>query len=931
MLWLASSEGLFRFDGMRFERVDSVGGQPLLAVDISAVAAFGNALWVGYRFGGVSVFESGKVTHYREAQGLPQRTVVALARAPDGVMWAGTPSGVYRQEGQRWRAVGAEDGLQPLELRAFTVAPNGALIAYMPNGMYLKPANSRRFHAVPGVPVIEGGDLRADGRILLRAENRQLFIFDAVTERVAPLPLPRFHLPRLDVMQDGRGSLWITSPRGLHLLDPTGAVRATYSKVSGLSGRMFYTSYADREGNFWITTEAGVDRISAGRVNKLESLPAQSAFMSVRAGDNGEVWVGSMVTGVNYDSTMYRVRADGQRIATSVQGVSASTRGADGSLWFAGQGVLWRIHGSQHQRIAFPPALQDAAVQSMALDAHGTLWLSFAGRGVHTLREGHWQRPSLEPLAQRTAIALHADARGRLWFGYPNNRAAMLTADGALHDFGPAQGLAVGNVLTFNSRGDHVWLGGDRALAYWDGRRFTNLRDRDGRAFMGLSGVLESAAGELWLHGVDGIARARAADVAGVAAGRSTMLPVERFDYLDGYEGVAGQIRPLPSLAESSDGRIWFATTASAGWIDPRHIRRNALAPTPQVLVLRSERRPYNVAQPVRLDAGTEDVQIDFTAAVLTVPERARFRYRLLGLETAWREAGTRRQAFYTNLGPGEYRFEVLAANEDGVWSTQPAYLDFSLAPTFTQTVMFKLLGALVLLLTVYALLRWRVQSATARVTQRLTEQLQARLDERTRIARTLHDSFLQTVHALILRFDAIKQQMPAGDPLRDDIENALDAADAVLVEGRDQLWALRSADAGPAGLEETLRETATVCGRQYGLKVSLVTQGAPLPVPADVREEVLAIAREALHNVGRHARAGSAVIELHYHARGVALRVADDGCGIADELLASAPPPGRWGLAGMRERAQLIGATLRIARAVDGGTELCLYVPLVA
>lgn len=923
MLWFATFDGLYRFDGVRFDRMDAIDGHQLLATDVAAVAAYGDALWVGYRFGGVSVFEHGAVTHYKAPQGLPQRTAQAIARTDDGVMWVGTYVGVYRRDGQRWSLVG--DGLPPSSARSFNVAANGALLAYMADGVYLKQRDSRRFRRVAGVPMIESGDVRGDGAILLKSEDRQLFLLDPVTEVARPFALPGFTQTRLDVMQEKQGPMWVLSPQGLHLFDPSLTLQKTYSMETGFSGRVVHNFMEDREGNTWFSTENGVDRISVARINKLEPLAGQSLHMSVLAGDHGEVWIGSSPYMTGYDDTVYRVARDGSRVVTPIHHPTASTRAPDGSLWFAGRGLLWRVQGAQYRHWPLPEAVRSYDVQAMAIDARGTLWLSIVGNGIHMFKDGAWARPDDAQLAQRTAISLHRDAQGRIWFGYPQNAVAMLAADGTLRRFDASRGLAVGNVLAMASRGQRLWIGGDHGFGYWDGVRFRSLRDRDGPAFYGVSGIVETAAGDVWLHGTGGLVYIAARALADAIAGQSGAVAVERFDYLDGYEGVAAQLRPIPTLTETTDGRIWYATTAHTGWIDPRRIGRNPLAPTPQITAVQTSQRPYPITGPVHLPAGTEDIQLDFTAAVLTIPERARFRYRLAGLETAWREAGARRQAFYTNMRPGDYRFEVQASNEDGVWSRQTAHLDVSIAPTFVQTAWFKLLCVLVLALGVYGWMRWRVQLATTRATERIRE----RLNERTRIARTLHDSFLQSVQALIMRFERIKRGIARDDPLQREIDSALNAADAVLLEGRDQVWALRSGDAVPVDLEPDLREAAGACGAQYGVSVTLAAHGQPVLLPEQVRDEALAIALEALHNACRHSGAAHVQVTLHYLKDSFELRVTDAGCGIVEQVLADGAPPGHWGLAGMRERAQLIGATLHIGRGVAGGTEVCLAVPL--
>lgn len=929
MLWFANYEGLHRFDGARFDRLNAIDGNKLLATDVSTVVAYGDALWVGYRFGGVSVFEHGAVTHYREAQGLPARTTQDLARTPDGVMWAATYAGLFRRDGQRWTAMTAQQGIETGNFRALTVAPNGALLAYGDHGLYFKAPGSERFRRVSGMhglPQINSGDIRPDGSILLKTEDRALFIFDPVTEVVRPLLLPYFTQQRLDVYQKKDGALWIMTPQGLYLVDPLQPAASASPVDGGFSGRNVHSQFVDREGNTWITTEGGLDRLSQGRINKLESDGAQTMFMSVLASTEGELWVGSnSVPLIGFDDTLYRVAKSGRRVATPIRNPTASTMAVDGSLWFAGTGVLWQVRGAQYRRWPLPARLSGTAVQAMATDAGGKLWLSIIGHGIHTFSDGEWARPALPALASRTAISLHRDDQGRLWFGYPENAVAVLSVDGALRQLGAGDGLAAGNILAIRSHGDHLWVGGDNGVAWWNGQRFRHVRDEDGADIVGVSGIVENAAGELWLHGAGGLTHIAARDVAAVVKRGAESVHVERFNHLDGYAGVAAQLRPIPTLTESSDGHIWYASSAYVGWIDPRNITHNPLMPTPQITGLRAEGRPHLANGAVRLPAGTENIELDFTAAVLTIPERARFRYRLAGFEDGWRDAGTRRQAFYTNMGPGDYRFEVLASNEDGVWSTQPATLDVAIAPTFVQTLWFKLLCALVLALAGYGLFRWRVQLATARVAERMQE----RLDERTRIARTLHDSFLQSVQALIMRFDRIKRGIAADDPLQREIDSALDTADAVLLEGREQVWALRSGDEAQTGLQPALEEAAAACGQQYGIAVRVEHQGLPVPLPDSVQREVHAIALEALHNACRHSGAASVQVALRYAKDGLELRVVDGGCGIDDQVLANGAPHGHWGLAGMRERAHLINASLRISRPAGGGTEVRLHVPL--
>ena len=216
---------------------------------------------------------------------------------------------------------------------------------------------------------MQAGAHAGDGAVLLKSRDRQLFVLDPVTEVARPLALPQFTLRRLDVMQEKNGTMWVLSPQGLHLFDPSLTLQKTYSMETGFSGRIVHSFMEDREGNAWFSTENGVDRISVGRINKLEPLAGQSLHMSVLAGDHGEVWIGSSPYMAGYDDTVYRVAPDGSRVVTPIHHPTASTHGSDGSLWLAGRGLLWRAQGTNYRHWPLPDKVRSFDVQAMAVDA----------------------------------------------------------------------------------------------------------------------------------------------------------------------------------------------------------------------------------------------------------------------------------------------------------------------------------------------------------------------------------------------------------------------------------------------------------------------------------------------------------------------------------------------------------------------------------
>jgi signal transduction histidine kinase/ligand-binding sensor domain-containing protein len=919
MLWISGSDGLYRFDGVRFERVDDIGGNELRSPNVRMLALYGDALWLGYNFGGISVFEHGAVRHYGEAEGVPSRSIYQFARTADGTQWFSCSDGIYWLDGARWRQVSPADGLPVGEQPTFNVLPDGGLLVNHMTGLYRMVPGTHRFRQVPGPAGVRVSQVTGDGKVVVMKYGNPPQLFDPATETAAPLRLPQTGAMLNSVNRDRRNGWWIGPGDGMRLYDPDFKPVTQLLAPHSFSGvRVVVRPFDDREGNLWFMTENGIDRVRETRLNVLANTSRGMDF-SVAAGPEGEVWISSNAMPDEVGPHAFAIAPDGRRIESDMPAATASARTADGSLWFGNQEEVWHRRDGRVRRWPLQPGHKRQAVQALASGGDGQVWVSVVRRGVHMLQDGVWQPGGGHAeLAARTAVSLHADAQGRIWFGYTNNAIALLD-HGKIRRFGPADGLAVGNVLSMFSRRGTLWVGGDQGLARFDKGRFVMIGDGAGQPFRGVSGIVQTAAGELWLHGVGGLARIAAADVAAVLTGGRDRFAAERFDHLDGYEGAAAQLRPLDTLVEANDGRLWYATTSSVGWIDPRGIARNPLAPTPTITALQTDGQRYRPRNGLGLPEQTHNLRVDFTAAVLAIPERARFRSRLIGQDHAWRDAGELRQAFYTNLGPGDYRFEVMAANEDGVWSGAPASLSFHIAPAFYQTLWFKLACAALLAGAVYMLYLRRMHY----LTERVIERMRARLDERERIARTLHDTFLQSLQGLILRFHSIKGILPKNDAAQQQIDAALDAADAALDEGRDQLMELRASPPVGDTLAATLAVAGAKAGEQHGVAFTLRERGARRVLKSDIQDELFAIAREALSNALQHSGSAEVVAELTYGAIGFTLAIRDCGKGLDDEVRTSGGRLRHWGLIGMRERASRIGAKLLIQSTPGEGTAI--------
>jgi signal transduction histidine kinase len=362
---------------------------------------------------------------------------------------------------------------------------------------------------------------------------------------------------------------------------------------------------------------------------------------------------------------------------------------------------------------------------------------------------------------------------------------------------------------------------------------------------------------------------------------------------------------------------LWFATLDGVSVLDPRNLPFNKLPPPVHIEQITADRKTYDASSNLRLPSRVRDLEIDYTALSLVAPEKNRFRVKLEGWDREWQDAGNRRQAFYGNLSPRSYRFRVMASNNSGVWNEAGASFDFSVDPAYYQTAWFRASIAAAILALLWGLYRYRLHQIAREFNVRLEE----RVGERTRIARDLHDTLLQSFQGLMLHLQVVDDLLPQGKA-KVELEKTLDRADQAIAEGRTAVYDLRSSTTTTNDLAQAVREVGNELAAPGAATFRLVVEGPVRDLHPIIRDEVYRIAREALRNAFSHARAHHIEAELIYADRLFRLRIRDDGQGIAPAILEEGRP-GHYGLPGMRERAQQIGAKLTIWSGGGSGTEI--------
>jgi signal transduction histidine kinase len=356
--------------------------------------------------------------------------------------------------------------------------------------------------------------------------------------------------------------------------------------------------------------------------------------------------------------------------------------------------------------------------------------------------------------------------------------------------------------------------------------------------------------------------------------------------------------------------------------IDPNRLYRNEVPPPVQVEEVIADRKAYLPGEGLRLPPLTRDLEIDYAALSFTVPQKVRFRYMLEGHDSKWQEPGTRRQAFYSDLRPGSYRFRVIACNNDGVWNDLGASLNFSIASAWYQTNWFRVGCFLAGLIVLFAVYRFRVRQIATAMSHRFDE----RLAERTRLARELHDTFLQTIQGSKMVADDALEQSTDSVRMRRAMERLSEWLGQAMQEGRTALNSLRSSTTQGNDLAEALQRATAESYIPNSMAVNFSVVGDAREMHPIVRDEIYRIGYEAIRNAIVHSGASRLEVALRY-AQDLGLRVSDNGIGI-DPAISDKGKEGHFGLPGMRERADRIGGKLTLISSAASGTEISIVVP---
>jgi signal transduction histidine kinase/ligand-binding sensor domain-containing protein len=941
-LWLATGEGLFRFDGMSFERIVPEGEAAEGDYPTAVFVARNRDVWTAFkesrRF---AVYRDG-VLRFLDAPRAPA-WIMTIAQGPDGALWALTATfeaEVLRFQNGRWDRFNAVRGLPPKDGLSMVLAPDGAVWVSTTGSVVRLPPGGARFQTLldgRGNPRLS---VDPDGRVWA-SEKRGSYPLTGSGGRGAP-PTLRTPYPT-DSAQvrgaprfDREGNLWIATRydgvQRVAIADPEGPpanadARSLVDTARGsewLSSDVTNQILEDREGNIWVGTEKGLDRLRPATVRFESALTSPAAFGDkLLAASEGTVYVGEA-------KTIYRVRPGGEPepILENVLEPQSLCEAPDGAIWivFPTRVLVWneRITKSTDR-----PKHDDISYDC-AFDRHGEFWFSAHRGGLNRYRNGTWDQPLGRPGTDASApveagpsvpTTMERDARGNLVVQF-GRQLAWIDGDG--RRVTPLDlGAAEPKVLTlYGAPNGDVFAAGAFGLTRYRGGQVQTIWTARAAESNRISGMVQTPDGDTWLAYPRTLVRMRGQELERAFAVRAFSPPTLALGFGDGLIN-RPHSHTQRAIVQGGDGRIWIATETGTLWMDPGRIVRSDVLPGLAIKAVAYDGHLARDPMSLTLPAATSNIEIDFAALSLADPEAVSVRYMLEGYDAGWIDPGARRQAFYTNLPPGDYRLRVIAANADGTWNRAGAAVRFEIPPTFFQSYWFLALCVALTLLVLWLAYRLHMAQVASRIRTRFEE----RMGERERIARELHDTLLQSVQGLVLRFQSVANRMPPGEPSREKLESALKSADEVIVEGRNRVRDLRAGGNSGDPLAN-LQELADAAGFDTPVPIRIVAEGRPRQVHPLVATEIRRIAGEALFNIARHARARAVDVAITYGERQLGVQIRDDGVGIAPSVLAQGSREGHFGLIGMRERAERIGGALSIDSGAGKGTDVILTLP---
>jgi signal transduction histidine kinase/streptogramin lyase len=945
-LWFISGD-MMTFDGVRFNPWDGPPNYGSISTHdtgfgqiVNAFADHNGGLWV-FGLRGIVHIRGRTVTSQFDLEGL--RNLQSVTEDKDGSIWLVRGNNNVSDEplchvsDRALKCFGKADGIPISPINSiladgkggFWLGAQTALVHWHDGTAETYPIEGLKFNTgQPGIAALARGP---DGVLWvgIRTAGPGRGLGRLINGVFEPFVMGSFDgtkVPVHSMIFDRDGNLWVgTTGQGLFRI--YGNRVDHYGRTEGLSSDTVDAVLEDHEGILWAAEPGGIDKFRDPPVASFSSFEGlgNDRPMGVLASKDGTIWVAN--TG-SLDHIQKNGAVSSIRAGSGLPGnqVAAMLEDSSGNMWVGVDDGLFLFKNDRFRGLPQRNHKPLGLVVGMAEDIDGNIWAECAGSPGRLVRIRDFEvREEFTPPQIPTGRTIAADPHGGIWIGTLNGDLALFR-HGILKTFPlNAKGDPFIRQIIADADGSVLAGSADGLVGLWQGK-VQRMTTKNGLPCNFVTSFIEDGEKRWWLYTDCGIVEFPDSELHRWWANPETIVQTHIYDEMDGAQ--AG--RPeYNSGALSLDGRVWFASGVWVQMVDPSRVSLKAPPAQTYIESVIVDRKESLATENLRFPPHPRDLQINYTSPTFLVPQKVKFRYRLDPYDRGWKDAGTRRQAFYTNLPPGKYSFRVIAANSDGVWNETAAKLDFSVAPAYYQTNWFRALCAVFFLALLWAAYEFRVRQ----LNQQFEMMLDARVAERTRIARDLHDTLLQSFHGLLFRFQAVRNMLPKRpEQAIEALDSAIVRAEQALDEGRRSIQALRPGSAD-SELDQMLISTAEELASSHrnetdAPRFEVIVEGERRALAPMVNDETLRIARELLRNAFQHARAHQIEAEIRYDADVFRLIVRDDGKGIDSKILKDGGRPGHWGLPGVHERAREISASLEFWSEIGAGTEVRLTIP---
>jgi signal transduction histidine kinase/ligand-binding sensor domain-containing protein len=929
-LWLATLDGLVRFDGVKF-KVFTVGNSEGLNNNRFRLLheTPDGALWIGSEELGIVRYQNGKFQTYTENDGLPTNSPQAFATDADGALLLTTALGIVKFDGAKFFKIPVESSINIRTCEA----QGGGLWMLDESGL------RRLRNGVVDETRITASPIKTDyvpvcyedrsGAVWIAGQFGRIFIAKkgAMTELGVENGLPA-DASVYFINEDGDGNFWLGTNGGLLKFRDNRFER--YGTEAGLSDKFLISTFEDREKSLRFGTSlGGLNRLSRRAISVLTTANglAGNAVYPIYEAQDGAIWVGaSGVTRIKDNQfTKYTTEKDGV-----FSDITAIAEDRDGNLWLGTSGSIGFLRDGKFtnlgDKFVFP--LGTYNVWTIHQDRHeDVLWIGTSTGLVKKTGENYEVLTTRNGLAGDDVKIIHEDRQGRLWLGTYNG--LSLFENGKFTNFTTREGLSSNRVRAlYEDAAGTLWIGTyDGGLNRFKNGKFTNYSTKNGLFSDGVFQILPDDEGFFWMSSNQGIYRVPVSELEDLAAGKIQAVTSEAFGRRDGLLNTECNGGRQPAGVRASDGRLWFPTQEGTAIVNPKTVEKNPLLPPVVIESVTIDQKNVQLNDRLEIQPNQVNLEIAYTGLSFVKPEQVRFRYKLDGLNADWVEAGTRRTAYFSYLPPGEYTFRVIAANNSGVWNTEGVSLRLTVYPPFWRTWWFVLLSALAIAALIYVISRLRfakIERERAVQTAFAQNLIAAQERERKRIAGEIHDGLGQNL--LVIKNWALLALQKDKNSDADLLEEISDTASQTIEEVRRIAYNLRPYQIDEIGLTRAIEGMLKRLAAAGKISLDSEIDNIDDCFAPDNEINLFRIVQECMNNIIKHSGASRAKVSIKREPYRISLKIEDNGKGFASENLNGTRG---LGLTGIEERARMLNGTAVIQSETGKGTVIQINIQL--